>query len=172
MIVPAHDVHILGTGSYTPDSVLTNKDLEQIVETSDEWIQSRTGIRERRIADPKTPSSALATEAAGRALEAAGVRGEEIDQIIVGTVTGDRTFPSTACLLQDRLGARNAHAFDVSAACAGFLYGLTVGRSSSAATSSRRSWTGRIARRSSSSATAQARSCLREANSPGSLLLA
>lgn len=130
MIAPARDVHIMGTGSYTPDSILTNQDLEQIVETSDEWIQSRTGIRERRIADPKTPSSALATEAAGRALEAAGVRGEEIDQIIVGTVTGDRTFPSTACLLQDRLGARSAHAFDISAACAGFLYGLTVGRSS------------------------------------------
>ena len=130
MIAPARDVHILGTGSYTPDAVLTNQDLEQIVDTSDEWILSRTGIRERRIADPKTPSSMLATEAAGRALEAAGVRGEDIDQIIVGTVTGDRTFPSTACLLQDRLGARNAHGFDVSAACAGFLYGLTVGRSS------------------------------------------
>ena len=116
MIAPARDVHILGTGSYAPEKILTNQDLEQIVDTSDEWITSRTGIKERHIADPNTPSSALGTEAAVRALEAAGVRGEEIDQIIVGTVTGDRTFPSTACIVQDRLGAKGAHAFDVSAA--------------------------------------------------------
>jgi 3-oxoacyl-[acyl-carrier-protein] synthase-3 len=130
MIAPARDVHILGTGSYAPEKILTNQDLEQIVDTSDEWITSRTGIKERHIADPNTPSSALGTEAAVRALEAAGVRGEEIDQIIVGTVTGDRTFPSTACIVQDRLGAKGAHAFDVSAACAGFLYGLSLGYSS------------------------------------------
>lgn len=127
MIAPAHDVHIIGTGSYVPSHVLTNKDLEAIVDTSDEWIVTRTGIRERRISDPKTPSSFLASEAAKCALADAGVKPEEIDQIIVGTVTGDRIFPSTACRVQDNLGAKNAHAFDVSAACAGFLYGLSVG---------------------------------------------
>jgi 3-oxoacyl-[acyl-carrier-protein] synthase III len=109
--------------------VLTNQDLEQIVDTSDEWITSRTGIKERRISDPDTPSSVLATRAAERALESAGLQGTDLDQIIVGTVTGDRTFPSTACIVQDRLGATRAHAFDISAACAGFLYGLSVGRS-------------------------------------------
>ncbi len=128
MIAPARDVHIIGTGSYTPSHVLTNKDLEAIVDTSDEWIVTRTGIRERRISDPKTPSSFLASEAAKSALADAGVKPAEIDQIIVGTVTGDRIFPSTACRVQDELGAKNAHAFDVSAACAGFLYGLSVGR--------------------------------------------
>ncbi len=127
MIAPAHDVHIIGTGSYVPSHVLTNKDLEAIVDTSDEWIVTRTGIRERRISDPKTPSSFLASEAAKSALADAGVKPEELDQIIVGTVTGDRIFPSTACRVQDNLGAKNAHAFDVSAACAGFLYGLSVG---------------------------------------------
>ncbi|HEU4940232.1 MAG TPA: beta-ketoacyl-ACP synthase III [Candidatus Eisenbacteria bacterium] len=109
--------------------MLTNQDLEQIVDTSDEWITSRTGIKERRISDPDTPSSVLATRAAERALESAGLEGADLDQIIVGTVTGDRTFPSTACIVQDRLGATRAHAFDISAACAGFLYGLSVGRS-------------------------------------------
>ncbi len=127
MIAAPRDVHIVGTGSYTPERVLTNKDLEQIVETSDEWITSRTGIKERRISDPKTTSSMLATEAAKRALADAGIEGSELDQIIIGTVTGDRIFPSTACLVQDNLGATKAHAFDVSAACAGFLYGLSVG---------------------------------------------
>jgi 3-oxoacyl-[acyl-carrier-protein] synthase-3 len=129
VIAPAaRDVHIIGVGSCTPDRVLTNQDLEKIVDTSDEWIVSRTGIKERRIADPDTPASALATEAARRALHDAGVAGGEIDQIIVGTVTGDRPFPSTACLLQDRLGASSAYAFDISAACSGFLYALSLGR--------------------------------------------
>ena len=128
MIAPARDVHIVGVGSCTPERVLTNQDLEKIVDTSDEWIVSRTGIRERRISDPDMPASALATEAARRALKDAGIPGEEIDQIIVGTVTGDRPFPSTACLLQDRLGARSAYAFDISAACSGFLYALSLGR--------------------------------------------
>jgi 3-oxoacyl-[acyl-carrier-protein] synthase-3 len=109
--------------------VLTNQDLEQIVDTSDEWIVSRTGIKERRISDPETPSSVLATRAAERALESAGLQGTDLDQIIIGTVTGDRTFPSTACIVQDRLGATRAYAFDISAACAGFLYGLSVGKS-------------------------------------------
>jgi 3-oxoacyl-[acyl-carrier-protein] synthase-3 len=129
VIAPNRAVHIVGTGSFTPERVLTNQDLEKIVDTSDEWITTRTGIKERRIADPKTPSSVLASEAAARALDAAGVKASELDQIIVGTVTGDRTFPSTGCIVQDRLGARKAHAFDVSAACAGFLYGLSVGQS-------------------------------------------
>ena len=128
MIAPARDVHIIGVGSCTPDRVVTNQDLEQIVDTSDEWIRTRTGIKERRIADPETPSSVLATEAARRAMADAGITGAEIDQIIVGTVTGDRPFPSTACLLQDRLGATSAYAFDISAACSGFLYALSLGR--------------------------------------------
>jgi 3-oxoacyl-[acyl-carrier-protein] synthase-3 len=128
MIAPARDVHIVGTGSYTPSRVLTNKDLEAIVDTSDEWIVTRTGIRERRISDPSTPSSFLATEAAKRALADAKIGPEAIDQIIVGTVTGDRIFPSTACRVQDEIGATNAYAFDISAACAGWLYGLSVGR--------------------------------------------
>jgi 3-oxoacyl-[acyl-carrier-protein] synthase-3 len=128
VISPARDVHIIGVGSCTPDRVVTNRDLEQIVDTTDEWITTRTGIKERRIADPGTPSSVLATEAARRAMADAGITGAEIDQIIVGTVTGDRPFPSTACLLQDRLGASSAYAFDISAACSGFLYALSLGR--------------------------------------------
>jgi 3-oxoacyl-[acyl-carrier-protein] synthase-3 len=128
MIAPARDVHIVGTGSFTPSRVLTNKDLEAIVDTSDEWIVSRTGIRERRIVDPATPSSHLAAEAAKRALADARIGAEEIDQIIVGTVTADRVFPSAACCVQDAIGATKAFAFDVSAACAGFLYGLSIGR--------------------------------------------
>ncbi|TMQ59945.1 MAG: ketoacyl-ACP synthase III [Candidatus Eisenbacteria bacterium] len=133
MISSARDVHIIGVGSCTPDRVLTNKDLEQIVDTSDEWITTRTGIKERRIADPETPASALATEAARRAVRDAGVKPEELDQIIVGTVTGDRPFPSTACLVQDRLGAAGAYGFDISAACSGFLYALSLGRTQIAA---------------------------------------
>jgi 3-oxoacyl-[acyl-carrier-protein] synthase-3 len=127
MIAPARNVHILGTGSYTPLHVLTNKDLEAMVDTSDEWIVSRTGIRERRISDPDTPSSHLAAQAARRALDDAGVTAKELDQIIVGTVTGDRIFPSTGCTVQDVLGASNAYAYDISAACAGWMYGLQIG---------------------------------------------
>src|SRR5439155_3610259 len=133
MISSARDVHIIGVGSCMPDRVLTNRDLEQIVDTSDEWITTRTGIKERRIADPETPASALATEAARRAVRDAGVKPEELDQIIVGTVTGDRPFPSTACLVQDRLGAAGAYGFDISAACSGFLYALSLGRTQIAA---------------------------------------
>ncbi|HEX7077793.1 MAG TPA: beta-ketoacyl-ACP synthase III [Candidatus Eisenbacteria bacterium] len=130
MIAPTRDVHIIGTGSSVPERVLTNQDLERIVDTSDEWITSRTGIKERRIAGPETSSSTFAVAAARRALESAGIDGSELDQIIVGTVTGDRVFPSTACLVQDRVGATGAHAFDISAACAGFLYGLSLGYNS------------------------------------------
>ena len=117
-------VGILGVGRYSPERRLTNRDLEQMVDTSDEWIVTRTGIRERRIAAPHEATSDLAYEAAVRALNAAGVAAEDVDLIIVATITPDMFFPSTACLVQDRLGARNAAAFDVSAACSGFIYAL------------------------------------------------
>jgi 3-oxoacyl-[acyl-carrier-protein] synthase-3 len=107
--------------------VLTNKDLQKRVETSDEWIRERTGIRERRIASDKEAASDLAVAAAQRALEMAQVVAGDVDLIIVGTGTPDMLFPSTACLVQDRLGARRAFAFDLSAACSGFLYALSVG---------------------------------------------
>ncbi|MBE3598059.1 MAG: ketoacyl-ACP synthase III [Limnochordaceae bacterium] len=117
-------VGIWGTGSAVPERVLTNFDLEKMVETSDEWIRTRTGIRERHIADEKTATSDLALLAGRRALEAAGVGPDELDLIVVATVTPDMSFPSTANLVQDRLGARRAAAFDLAAACSGFLYGL------------------------------------------------
>jgi 3-oxoacyl-[acyl-carrier-protein] synthase-3 len=120
-------VGILGTGSYTPEKVLTNADLEQMVDTSDEWIVTRTGIRERRICSDQQASSDLAYEAAKRALEKAKIRAEQIDMIIVATVTPDMMFPSTACILQEKLGATKAAALDVSAACTGFLYGIACG---------------------------------------------
>lgn len=120
-------VGILGTGSYVPEKVLTNKDLEKMVDTSDEWIVSRTGIRERRIAAPDQASSDLAYEAAVRALDSANVKPEDVDLIIVATVTPDTSFPSTANLIQDRLGAKKASAFDLAAACTGFLYGIATG---------------------------------------------
>ena len=126
MIAPRRDVHIVGTGSYTPKRVLSNHDLEAMVDTSDEWIRTRTGIRERHISEPGEPASALAYQAARRALEDAGISASELDLIIVGTVTGDRVFPSTACTLQNLLGAKRAYGFDISAACSGFLYGLSV----------------------------------------------
>ncbi|UFJ42073.1 ketoacyl-ACP synthase III [Brevibacillus humidisoli] len=119
-------VGILSTGSYVPERVLTNADLEQMVDTSDEWIVTRTGIRERRICSPEQASSDLAYEAAVKALQRANVAAEDLDMIIVATVTPDMLFPSTACLLQDRLGAKKAAAFDVSAACTGFLYGIAT----------------------------------------------
>lgn len=120
-------VGILGTGSYLPEKILTNRDLEKIVDTSDEWIVTRTGIRERRIASEQQASSDLAYEASLHALKAAGIRAEQLDMIIVATITPDMAFPSTACILQERLGAVNAAAFDLSAACSGVLYGLTTG---------------------------------------------
>lgn len=119
-------VGILGTGSYVPEKVLTNVDLEKMVDTSDEWIVTRTGIRERRIAAPDQAASDLAYEAAQKALCSAGLRGEDLDLIIVATVTPDSFFPSTANILQDRLGARRAAAFDLAAACSGFLYGVVT----------------------------------------------
>ncbi|WP_232696992.1 beta-ketoacyl-ACP synthase III [Brevibacillus daliensis] len=119
-------VGILSTGSYTPEKILTNADLEKMVDTSDEWIVSRTGIRERRIASDDQASSDLAYEAAVKALQKANISAEQLDMIIVATVTPDHSFPSTACILQDKLGASKAAALDVSAACTGFIYGITI----------------------------------------------
>lgn len=119
-------VGIIGTGKYVPEKILTNSDLEKIVETNDEWIVSRTGIRERHIAAPEQATSDLAYEAALKALESAGMKAEELDLIIVATVTPDSAFPSTACILQDKLGAKGAAAFDLSAACSGFVYSLAT----------------------------------------------
>ena len=120
-------VKIAGTGSYIPQRVLTNADLERMVATSDEWISSRTGIKERRIADENEAASDLAYHAARRALRDAHVKPEDLDMIIVATITPDMIFPATACILQEKLGARKVAAFDLEAACSGFLYGLTVG---------------------------------------------
>lgn len=119
-------VKIIGTGSSVPDTILSNSDLEKMVETSDEWITSRTGIKERRIADENTASSDIAYEAAEKALKAAGVSPQQIDVIIVGTITPDFLFPSTGCVVQSLLGAKNAYAFDLMAGCSGFLYALHV----------------------------------------------
>jgi len=117
---------IIGTGSYLPPKVLTNADLEKLVDTSDEWILTRTGIVERRIAREEEATSDLALPAAQAALEAAGLDPADLDMILVATITPDMPFPSTACVLQDRLGARRAGALDISAACSGFIYGLGV----------------------------------------------
>ncbi|VXB69252.1 3-oxoacyl-(acyl-carrier-protein) synthase III [Luteimonas sp. 9C] len=117
---------IAGTGSYLPEKVLTNDDLAKFVDTSDEWIATRTGIRERHVAAEGETTSDLAFHAATRAMEAAGVSASELDLIILGTTTPDIIFPSTACLLQARLGANGCGAFDVNAACSGFLYALSI----------------------------------------------
>ncbi len=123
---PAIRTRIVGTGSYAPPTVLTNRDLERMVDTSDTWILERTGIRERRIASHDEAASDLAREAARHALRMADVRPKELDLILVATSTPDMIFPSTACVLQKMLGAKQAAAFDLSAACSGFLYGLAV----------------------------------------------
>jgi 3-oxoacyl-[acyl-carrier-protein] synthase-3 len=117
---------ITSTSSYLPEKVLTNFDLEKLVDTSDEWITERTGIKERRVADESQAASDLAYEASKIALQKAGLNAEDIDLIIVATVTGDMPFPSTACFLQYKLGAINAAAFDINATCSGFLYGLYI----------------------------------------------
>lgn len=117
-------VGVLGTGKYVPDKVLTNFDLEQMVETNNEWIVTRTGIRERRISSAEEASSDLAYHASLEALSNAGLTAEDIDLIIVATITPDMAFPSTACVLQEKLGAKRSAAFDLSAACSGFIYGL------------------------------------------------
>ncbi len=122
------ETSILGTGSAVPPRVLTNQELEALVDTSDEWIVTRTGIRERRIADDQTAGSDLATIAAKSALESAGLTAESLDAIVVCTVTGDFAFPSTACLVQAAIGAPRAYAMDLGAACSGFIYGTQVAR--------------------------------------------
>lgn len=119
-------VGILGTGRHLPERVVTNLEMEKIVNTTNEWIESRTGIRLRRYADENTATSDMAKYAGQKALEKAGIKAKELDLIIVATVTGDHSFPSTACLVQEQLGAVNASAFDLGAACSGFIYGLSV----------------------------------------------
>ncbi|MHB1651072.1 MAG: beta-ketoacyl-ACP synthase III [Desulfitobacteriaceae bacterium] len=121
-----YSVGIVGTGSYVPEDVLTNADLEKIVDTNDEWITSRTGIKERHIAKKEVPVSELCYQAALRALADAKVSPEELDLVIVMTVTADYVFPATACLVADRLGARGVAAFDLEAGCSGFLYGAAT----------------------------------------------
>lgn len=120
--------NLTGTGAYTPTKVMTNKDLERVVDTTDEWIVTRTGIKERHIAAPHEATSDLALEASLEALSNAGVLPEELDAIIVCTVTPDMLFPSTACIIQAKLGAKKAAAFDLSAACTGFVYGLQLAK--------------------------------------------
>lgn len=117
-------VGILGIGRYVPEKVVTNHDLEKIMDTSDEWIRTRTGIAERRIADDTIDTSYMAVEASKKALEDAGISGEDIDLILVATVTPDRAFPAVACVIQEAIGAKHAAAMDLSAACAGFMYGM------------------------------------------------
>lgn len=125
-VMPGDEAAIVSLGVAVPECVLTNSDLEKMVETSDEWIRTRTGIRERRIAPKGTPTSDLAVAAARQALEAARMLPEELDLIVLATFSPDCPFPATACAVQAKLGARNAAAFDVAAACAGFIYGLSV----------------------------------------------
>ena len=127
------NVYVAGTGSYLPERVLTNADLEKIVDTSDEWIRTRTGIRERRLAAEGEASSDMGAKAAQQALSDAGVSAEDIDLIIVATITPDMVFPSTACLVQAKIGAKNAMCFDLEAACSGFLYSMETGRALCAA---------------------------------------
>lgn len=124
----ARTCSITGVGSYVPERVLSNADLVRIVDTTEEWITTRTGIRERRLAAPDEATSDLAARAAQRAMESAGVTSAEIDLIIVATITPDMLFPSVACLVQHKIGASRAAAFDVEAACSGFIYALEVGQ--------------------------------------------
>ncbi len=117
---------VVGTGSYLPPQILTNADLEKKVDTSDQWIVERTGIRERRVAGPEETSCSMGVEAARRALTSANLAPTDVDLIIVATTTPDLVFPATACLLQERLGMRNCPAFDVQAVCSGFIYALAI----------------------------------------------
>ena len=119
---------IAGVGSYVPAKILTNADLEKMVDTSDEWITTRTGIKSRHIAAENEFTSDLGSEAARRAMEKVGITADQLDLIIVATITPDMPFPSTACLIQQKLGARRAAAFDLEAACSGFIYALEIGQ--------------------------------------------
>lgn len=125
--MPDRTAYIRSVGRYVPERRLSNQDLEKMVETKDEWILTRTGIRERRILDPGLGNSFMAVRAARECLERAGVAAEEVDAIIVGTVTPDMFFPSTACLVQKELGATHAWGFDLSAGCSGFVFSLSTG---------------------------------------------
>lgn len=118
----------IGTGHYVPEKVLTNADLEKIVDTNDEWIRTRTGIEERRVAEDAMSTSDMAYEAAVNALEDANLKAEDLDMILVATVTPDTSFPSVSCMLQDKLGAGNVAAMDLSAACSGFMYGVITAK--------------------------------------------
>jgi 3-oxoacyl-[acyl-carrier-protein] synthase-3 len=129
---------ITGTGSYAPEKIATNLDLEKFLDTSDEWIRTRTGIVERHLAVEGENTSDLATKAARKALEMAGLAPTDLDLIIVGTITGDYPWPATACIVQNNLGAVNAGAYDVSAACSGFLYALAAGSDRIAAGNARK----------------------------------
>jgi 3-oxoacyl-[acyl-carrier-protein] synthase-3 len=117
---------ITGTGSFAPRKVITNHDLEKLIDTSDDWITERTGIKERRIAEKGQTTSDLAYEASRKALKAAGLAAQDIDLILVATMTPDTILPSMGCVLQEKLGARKAAAFDISAACSGFIYGMSI----------------------------------------------
>src|SRR5438132_4207837 len=121
-------VSIVGTGSYVPEKVLTNEDLSRMVDTSDEWITTRTGIKERRIAAKDENTSDMAARAALKAIEQAKISSEEIELILVATATPDMLFPATACFVQKKIGAKNAACLDISAACAGFIFGLEIGQ--------------------------------------------
>lgn len=120
------NAYIAGLGTYVPKKILTNFDLEKIVETSDEWIRTRSGVKERRISAQDEPTSELATAAGRKALEAAQIKATELEAIIVATATPDMFFPSTACLVQSKIGARKIISFDISAGCSGWLYGLSI----------------------------------------------
>lgn len=128
-LVSERSVIIRGVGAYTPPKVLTNDDLSQMVETSDEWIRARTGIRERRIAEAGETTSDMAARAAAEAISNAGIQADAIELIIVGTVTPDMPFPNTACFVQQKLGLGKIPAFDIEAACSGFIYTMDVARS-------------------------------------------
>lgn len=119
---------ITAVGSYVPERIMTNADLEKVVDTTDEWITTRTGIKERRIAAENEFTSDMAAKAAQRAMEKAGVTADQIDLIIVATITPDMMFPSTACLVQNKIGAKKAAAFDIEAACSGFIYAMEIGQ--------------------------------------------
>jgi len=119
---------IISVGSYVPERILTNAELEKMVETTDEWITTRTGIKERRLAADNEFTSDMAAKAARRAMEKAGIAADQIELIIVATITPDMLFPATACLVQQKLGARNAATFDIEAACSGFIYALEIGQ--------------------------------------------
>ncbi|HDL77713.1 MAG TPA: beta-ketoacyl-ACP synthase 3, partial [Lentisphaerae bacterium] len=119
---------IVGTGSYAPARVMTNADFEKIVDTTDEWITTRTGIKERHFAAEDEATSDMAAEAARRALQAAGAAADEVEMIVVATITPDMPFPNTACLVQEKIGARKAFCFDIEAACSGFVYAAEIAR--------------------------------------------